>query len=146
MGARARRTTWSAVPGSQKSIPHSGWSHSTRCTGSELLRVPRTDHGTFRTQWRGKDNHHVHAHRYQPLPQSIFIFFCQCCCLTLRSLSVLLGLYSSTSGTAIVNGYDINTNIENIRGSLGLCPQHNMLFPNLTVREHLFFFGMVRKS
>ncbi len=53
------------------------------------------------------------------------------------------GLYSCTSGKAIVNGYDINTSIEKIRGKLGLCPQHNMLFPILTVREHLFFFGMV---
>ncbi len=53
------------------------------------------------------------------------------------------GLYSATSGTAIINGYDINTNIEKIRGSLGLCPQHNMLFPSLTVTEHLRFFGMV---
>ncbi len=58
-------------------------------------------------------------------------------------MSLFTGLYSCTSGTAIVNGYDINTSIEKIRGKLGLCPQHNMLFPILTVREHLFFFGMV---
>ncbi len=56
------------------------------------------------------------------------------------------GLFSATSGTAIVNGYDINTGIERIRGSLGLCPQHNMLFPSLTVKEHLIFFGMVRET
>jgi hypothetical protein len=30
-----------------------------------------------------------------------------------------------------------------VRESLGLCPQHNMLFENLTVREHFIFFGMV---
>ncbi len=58
-------------------------------------------------------------------------------------MPLFTGLYSCTSGTAIVNGYDINTSIEKIRGKLGLCPQHNMLFPILTVREHLFFFGMV---
>ena len=31
-----------------------------------------------------------------------------------------------------------------IRKSLGLCPQHNMLFVDLTVREHLIFFGMLK--
>ena len=30
------------------------------------------------------------------------------------------------------------------RDSLGLCPQHNMLFPTLTVFEHLIFFGMLK--
>jgi len=54
-------------------------------------------------------------------------------------------LYSATSGTAIINGYDITKSIEMVRGSLGLCPQHNMLFPSLTVQEHLFFFGMVKE-
>ena len=69
-------------------------------------------------------------------------------CLNISSsnpcfLFTIIGLYSATGGTAIINGYDINTNIEKIRGSLGLCPQHNMLFPSLTVVEHLRFFGMV---
>ena len=31
-----------------------------------------------------------------------------------------------------------------IRKSLGLCPQHNMLFVDLTVIEHLIFFGMLK--
>jgi hypothetical protein len=26
---------------------------------------------------------------------------------------------------------------------VGLCPQHNMLFPDLNVNEHFVFFGMV---
>ena len=37
----------------------------------------------------------------------------------------------------------IKTDMQAARDSLGLCPQHNMLFPSLTVMEHLIFFGMV---
>ena len=34
--------------------------------------------------------------------------------------------------------------MDEARGSLGLCPQHNILFDLLTVREHLLFYGMMR--
>lgn len=30
-----------------------------------------------------------------------------------------------------------------IRKSLGLCPQHDVLFDNLTVAEHLYFYAQV---
>jgi ATP-binding cassette subfamily A (ABC1) protein 2 len=54
-----------------------------------------------------------------------------------------VGLFGPTSGTATVNGYDINSEMSQIRSSMGLCPQHNMLFDKLTVEEHLLFFGRV---
>lgn len=54
------------------------------------------------------------------------------------------GFIPVTSGTAIVNGYDIHENIAGVRSSLGLCPQHNILFDALTVKEHLQFFAQVR--
>jgi len=50
-----------------------------------------------------------------------------------------------TSGTALVGGFDIRTDIHKVRESLGLCPQHNVLFEELTVREHIYFFGKVSK-
>ncbi|CAG5136420.1 unnamed protein product, partial [Candidula unifasciata] len=46
-----------------------------------------------------------------------------------------------TKGTAIINGYDICENIAGVRKSLSLCPQHNILFDVLTVKEHLWFFA-----
>ena len=60
------------------------------------------------------------------------------------TMSVLTGLFSASSGSAFINGHDIGTSMSKVRRSLGLCPQHNMLFEDLTVREHLRFFGMVR--
>jgi len=59
------------------------------------------------------------------------------------TMSMLTGLISPTSGTALIEGYDIKTHMKTIRNSLGLCPQYNLLIPDLTVHEHLYFFGMV---
>ena len=65
-------------------------------------------------------------------------------------MSVLSGLFPPTAGTAIINGYDIRTNIDLIRRNLGICPQYNVLFDGLSVEEHLWFYaslkGMARKE
>ncbi|XP_053672343.1 phospholipid-transporting ATPase ABCA3-like [Anopheles nili] len=60
------------------------------------------------------------------------------------TMSMLTGMFSPTSGTALVNGYDIRKDIEGVRFSLGLCPQHNVLFNELTVAEHLRFFSQLK--
>ena len=60
------------------------------------------------------------------------------------TMSVLTGLYSPTAGEATVGGHSIRGGMGIVRKSLGLCPQHNMLFEDLTVREHLVFFGMLK--
>lgn len=31
-----------------------------------------------------------------------------------------------------------------VRSSIGLCPQHNILFDDLTVREHIMFFSLLK--
>lgn len=60
------------------------------------------------------------------------------------TMSMLTGMLPPTSGTAIINGYDIRTNMKMVRDSLGLCPQHNILFDDLTVGEHLYFFSKLK--
>ncbi|GFO27722.1 ATP-binding cassette sub-family a member [Plakobranchus ocellatus] len=60
------------------------------------------------------------------------------------TMSMLTGFIPPTSGTAEVNGCDIRDNIQGVRQSLGLCPQHNILFDALTVREHLEFFAKLK--
>lgn len=42
-----------------------------------------------------------------------------------------------------MNGFSIRSDIEQVRESLGLCPQHDVLFDMLTVEEHLVFFAKV---
>ncbi|CAI8053623.1 ATP-binding cassette sub-family A member 3 [Geodia barretti] len=60
------------------------------------------------------------------------------------TISILTGLYTPTGGTAVINGYDIRSNMDQIRHSLGICPQHNVLFDRLTVLEHLKFFARIK--
>uniref|UniRef100_A0A3P8WEF2 ATP binding cassette subfamily A member 3 n=1 Tax=Cynoglossus semilaevis TaxID=244447 RepID=A0A3P8WEF2_CYNSE len=60
------------------------------------------------------------------------------------TLSMLTGLFPPTSGRAYISGYDICQDMALIRRSLGLCPQHDVLFDNLTVREHLLFYGQLK--
>ncbi|XP_062578105.1 phospholipid-transporting ATPase ABCA3-like, partial [Saccostrea cucullata] len=56
------------------------------------------------------------------------------------TMSMLTGFLPPTSGTAKVNGYDIMTDIDKVRQSIGLCPQHDILFESMTVEEHLYYF------
>ncbi|TSK87603.1 ATP-binding cassette sub-family A member 3 [Bagarius yarrelli] len=60
------------------------------------------------------------------------------------TLSMLTGLFPPSSGRAYINGYDICQDMALIRQSLGLCPQHDVLFDNLTVQEHLLFYAQLK--
>uniref|UniRef100_A0A8W4FEP9 ATP binding cassette subfamily A member 15 n=1 Tax=Sus scrofa TaxID=9823 RepID=A0A8W4FEP9_PIG len=62
------------------------------------------------------------------------------------TLSILSGLYLLTSGEAYVNGYDVSKQMGQIRKSLGLCPQQDLLFNYLTVSEHLYFYSVVSQG
>lgn len=55
-------------------------------------------------------------------------------------ISMLTGMLEPTSGTALINGYDIRKDMDLARTSIGFCPQHNILFDELTVREHILFY------
>uniref|UniRef100_A0A803W5A0 ABC transporter domain-containing protein n=1 Tax=Ficedula albicollis TaxID=59894 RepID=A0A803W5A0_FICAL len=57
------------------------------------------------------------------------------------TLSMLTGLHSPTGGQAYINGYEISQDMVLIRRSLGLCPQHDVLFDSMTVEEHLHFYA-----
>uniref|UniRef100_A0A3P8V611 P-type phospholipid transporter n=1 Tax=Cynoglossus semilaevis TaxID=244447 RepID=A0A3P8V611_CYNSE len=60
------------------------------------------------------------------------------------TMSILTGLFTPTSGTALINGYDIHTDMDSIRKYLGMCPQHNVLFNELTVEEHIYFYARLK--
>ncbi|XP_069366933.1 retinal-specific phospholipid-transporting ATPase ABCA4-like isoform X1 [Paralichthys olivaceus] len=60
------------------------------------------------------------------------------------TMSILTGLFPPTSGTAFINGRDIRTDIDIIRSSMGMCPQHNILFKHLTVEEHILFYSLLK--
>uniref|UniRef100_A0A1B0G2X8 ABC transporter domain-containing protein n=1 Tax=Glossina morsitans morsitans TaxID=37546 RepID=A0A1B0G2X8_GLOMM len=60
------------------------------------------------------------------------------------TISMLTGMFPPSSGTAIINGSDIRTNLDGARMSMGVCPQHNVLFDDLTVADHLKFFSRLK--
>ncbi|XP_032411113.1 phospholipid-transporting ATPase ABCA1b isoform X1 [Xiphophorus hellerii] len=60
------------------------------------------------------------------------------------TMSILTGLFPPTSGTAYILGKDIRTDLSAIRQSLGVCPQHNVLFSMLTVEEHIWFYARLK--
>jgi ATP-binding cassette subfamily A (ABC1) protein 3 len=57
-------------------------------------------------------------------------------------ISMLIGLYEATEGSAYYDGNDIldSNNMDDFRTKLGICPQHHFLFDELTIREHLEMF------
>ncbi|CAL9749912.1 unnamed protein product [Musa acuminata subsp. burmannicoides] len=60
-------------------------------------------------------------------------------------ITMMTGLITPSSGTAYVQGMDIRTNMDQIYTSMGVCPQHDLLWETLTGREHLLFYGRLKK-
>jgi ATP-binding cassette subfamily A (ABC1) protein 3 len=57
---------------------------------------------------------------------------------------MLTGMIEPTEGYATVAGKDIRTDMDSIREDIGICLQHDCLFPELTVKEHIEFFARVK--
>lgn len=60
------------------------------------------------------------------------------------TISILIGAMKPTGGTAVVAGRDIHTSMQQIRDDMGICLQHDCIFPSLTVREHLELFCRIK--
>ncbi len=54
---------------------------------------------------------------------------------------MLIGLLAPTSGSATVAGYDVGTQAEQVRRSIGYMSQRFSLYEDLTVRENIQLFG-----
>ncbi|XP_053608124.1 phospholipid-transporting ATPase ABCA1-like [Plodia interpunctella] len=62
------------------------------------------------------------------------------------TISMLTGNIPISSGSIELAGYDVTHQTSEARRHLGLCPQHDVLFDELTVREHLEFFSSLKGS
>jgi ABC-2 type transport system ATP-binding protein len=56
-------------------------------------------------------------------------------------IAILTGLKPSTSGSARLHGKPISTTSQDARREVGLAPQELALYPDLSARENLTFFG-----
>ena len=66
------------------------------------------------------------------------------------TLNMLTGLTKPTSGTAVAHfpdslPVDLFTDYQNIADFIGLCPQVDVLFTKMTVRENLIFYCKLKK-
>mmetsp|Transcript_6172 Transcript_6172/g.5545 ORF Transcript_6172/g.5545 Transcript_6172/m.5545 type:complete len:470 (+) Transcript_6172:784-2193(+) len=57
------------------------------------------------------------------------------------TINMITGLYEATSGQTSIFGTITKDNLEEVRKQMGVCPQHDILFDNLTVKEHLELFA-----
>jgi ABC-2 type transport system ATP-binding protein len=56
-------------------------------------------------------------------------------------LSIVAGLLKPDAGSVSVDGVDLLKNARKATGLVGIAPQHTGIYPTLTVRENLEFFG-----
>ncbi|VYS59676.1 unnamed protein product [Arabidopsis thaliana] len=59
-------------------------------------------------------------------------------------INMMTGLLKPTSGTGLVQGLDICNDMDRVYTSMGVCPQHDLLWETLTGREHLLFYGRLK--
>ncbi len=63
-----------------------------------------------------------------------------------RFVAFSSGITAPTSGTAQVGEHDVVKELDAVKQSLGICPQFDCLFEQLTVEEHLKFYAKVRAT
>ncbi len=57
------------------------------------------------------------------------------------TINILCGLLKPTEGTAFVGGYDVIKNLDKVKELISICPQEAAVFPFLTGRENIEYFG-----
>ncbi|KAF9586403.1 hypothetical protein BGW38_005680 [Lunasporangiospora selenospora] len=59
-------------------------------------------------------------------------------------IHILTGLYEPTQGWARLAGFELDTQIKDVYRNIGICPQHDILWDDLTVGEHLYFYARLK--
>ncbi|KAJ3348621.1 hypothetical protein HDU91_006538 [Kappamyces sp. JEL0680] len=59
-------------------------------------------------------------------------------------ISILTGLYESSAGEAKIAGFNVKSHPEEVYRRIGICPQFDIHWGDLTVGEHLYFYARVK--
>jgi ABC-2 type transport system ATP-binding protein len=59
------------------------------------------------------------------------------------AISMLTALFPPDSGSITVDGLDLSTDPQTVKAKLGLVPQELALYPTLSARQNLNFFGRI---
>ena len=57
------------------------------------------------------------------------------------TISILCGLFPPTSGKVLIDGKDLHEELPSIKNIIGIVPQDIALYPTLSARENLAFYG-----
>eukprot|EP00762_Andalucia_godoyi_P006164 ANDGO_01612.mRNA.1 ABC transporter A family member 2 len=60
------------------------------------------------------------------------------------TFNMLTGVHSISAGAAFVKGFRVGDEMDEIRRIMGVCPQHDILWPDLTSSEHLEIFAAMK--
>ena len=59
-------------------------------------------------------------------------------------INMLVGLCAPTGGDATIAGHSVVSEMENVRTSLGVCPQYDILYDLLTATDHMYMVGRIK--
>jgi ABC-type multidrug transport system ATPase subunit len=57
------------------------------------------------------------------------------------TFNMLVGMFAPTEGDCLIDGKSVRRDVAELRSKLGFCPQHDLLWPVLTAREHLRIYA-----
>ncbi|KXZ54601.1 hypothetical protein GPECTOR_4g666 [Gonium pectorale] len=60
------------------------------------------------------------------------------------TLRIMQGILEPSSGAVTVCGLDLRTRAPEVARRVGICPQHDVLWPSMTGREHVRLFGRIK--
>ncbi|CAC9461684.1 ATP-binding cassette protein subfamily A, member 4 [Leishmania infantum JPCM5] len=60
------------------------------------------------------------------------------------TMNMMTGMVSADAGDCYIYGYSVRNQLEKARQQIGYCPQHNILWPNMTCYEHLWYYAALK--
>lgn len=60
------------------------------------------------------------------------------------TMNVIVGQLQADGGKVVIDGFDLKTQRKHVLSRLGICPQFDILWSDLTGKEHLYFYCRLR--
>eukprot|EP00842_Homolaphlyctis_polyrhiza_P004047 jgi/Hompol1/4643/HPOL_003777-RA len=59
-------------------------------------------------------------------------------------ISILTGLFEASTGIATIGGFDVKADTAEVYKRIGICPQFDILWDDLSVADHLYFYARLK--
>ncbi|EGG18296.1 ABC transporter A family protein [Cavenderia fasciculata] len=61
-------------------------------------------------------------------------------------INMVSGQTTMNRGDVFIQGYDVATQMDHIRSSMGICPQFDVYWPDFSARQHLYIMTLVKET